>query len=220
MGNLFGWSFPLAALLLLAGCGGNGAPASTPPSEASDAATSPPEPSASPARPAPIFSDDAIGLELDPVPGMTLYRHFHRDYLADESWKAYAPADSRGRPLAALVLDGSNDITAAEMRIGVSDNMLDVAQCLDPPAAASGDPDQVEIGDVAFVHFNAGDAAMSHYLQVEGYRSVRNGRCVAIDLMISGTRPEVYDPPRTAPFPTEQAQQRLHAALAAVHWTR
>ncbi|MCD7098083.1 hypothetical protein [Stenotrophomonas sp. MMGLT7] len=221
MGTRFGWIFPLSAALLLAGCGGNGAPASaTHPSGASAAPAPEPAAQAPPGRPAPIFSDDAIGLSLDPVAGMTLYRHFHRDYAAGESWKAFAPADSRGRALAALVLDGSNDITAAEMRIGVSDNMLDVAQCLQPPAGISGDPDQVEIGNVAFVHFTAGDAAMSHYMQVDGYRSVRNGRCVAIDLMVSGTRPEVYDPPRAVPFQPQQARERLHAALSAVHWTR
>ncbi len=170
------------------------------------------------AGPPPLFQDAALGLRLVAVPGMTLRRDFDRTYLDTDGWKAFAPAGSRGQPLAALVLDGSNDLTAAELRIARSDDLRDVDQCLDPPAEAPGDPDQVQIGGVAFVHFHAADAAMSHYLQIDGYRSVRNGQCVAIDLMVSGTRPEVYDPPRTAPFAAPAAAARLHQALSAVHW--
>ena len=91
-----------------------------------------------------------------------------------------------------------------------------IAAAVMPEAGA--DPDQVEVGGVAFVHFHAEDAAMSHYQQVDGYRSVRNGRCVAIDLMVGGTRPEVHDPPRTPPFTVSVARVRLQQALAAVHW--
>ncbi len=54
---------------------------------------------------------------------------------------------------------------------------------------------------------------MSHYLNVEGYRTVHAGRCYAIDLLLTGTRPEVYDPPATPPFTQTAAKQRLHQAL-------
>lgn len=198
----------LPVVLALAACGRQ------PP--AADA-TADPAPSP-PAGPAPVFADASIGLRLMPVPGTTLERDFDREYLDTDGWKAFAPGDSEGKPLAALVLDGSNDLAAAELRIGSSDSLREAARCLEPPPEAQGDPDQVEIGGVAFVHFRAGDAAMSHFLQVEGYRSVRNGRCVAIDLMVSGTRPEVYDPPRKPPFDTGAAVARLHQALDAVHW--
>jgi hypothetical protein len=165
-----------------------------------------------------VFRDKAIGLSLGAVPGFRLYRDFHRSYRAPEGWKAFAGPDSHGREVAALVLDGSDEVAAAEMRIGASDAVEDVARCLDAPDEAGADPDQVEVGGVAFAHFHAEDAAMSHYLQVDGYRSVRNGRCVAIDLMVSGTRPEVYDPPRTPPFTVPAARVRLQQALAAVRW--
>lgn len=175
-------------------------------------------PARTPVAPA-VFRDPAIGLSLGAVPGFRLYRDFHRSYRTPEGWKAFAGPDSQGREVAALVLDGSDEVTAAELRIGSSDAVEDVARCLDAPAEASGDPDQVEVGGVAFAHFHAEDAAMSHYQQVDGYRSVRNGRCVAIDLMVGGTRPEVYDPPRTPPFTVQAARARLLQALAAVRWS-
>lgn len=49
---------------------------------------------------------------------------------------------------------------------------------------------------------------------------MRDDRCVAIDLLVYGTRPEVYAPPRTPPFSQAQAWQPLHAALAGLHWSR
>jgi hypothetical protein len=119
----------------------------------------------------------------------------------------------------ALVLRGSNDITAAELRIGTSRDPRALAHCQDVPANALPDATGTAVLDgVPFRHFRAGDAAMNHYLDVEGYRAVRDGRCYAIDLLVIGTNPTVYDPPRTPPFPREQAMARLHAALAGLHF--
>lgn len=199
----------LLAAGLLSACSARPGNAGTPPPAAA--------PAGAPVAPA-VFRDPAIGLSLDAAPGFRLYRDFRRSYRSPEGWKAFAGPGSEGREVAALVLDGSDEVTAAELRIGASGAVEDVARCLDAPAEAGADPDQVEVGGVAFAHFHAEDAAMSHYLQVDGYRSVRNGRCVAIDLMVGGTRPEVHDPPRTPPFTVSVARVRLQQALAAVHW--
>lgn len=173
-----------------------------------------------PAAPAPAFVEPAPGIALDAVPGMQLRRDFTRTYLALDGWMLFAAPGSTGTPLAALVLDGSNEVTAAELRLGRSDEAAAVKQCLELPAEATGPASTVQIDGMPFTHFSAGDAAMSHYVSAESYRAVRNGRCYAIDLMVAGTRPEVYDPPRTPPFSNEEAQQKLQAALQAVRWLR
>ena len=80
--------------------------------------------------------------------------------------------------------------------------------------------DGPRIGGADFVRFPAADAGMSHYLQVEAYRAVHDGRCYAIDLRIAGTRPEVYDPPARPPFDPAQALQRLLGWLAGFRFTR
>jgi hypothetical protein len=95
-----------------------------------------------------------------------------------------------------------------------------VEQCLELPAEATSPTDTVQIDGVAFTHFIVGDAAMSHYVSAESYRAVQDGRCYAVDLVVAGTRPEVYDPPRTPPFSNEEAKQKLAAALGAVHWVK
>jgi hypothetical protein len=167
------------------------------------------------------FSDDEIGLSLAPTPGFTLQRDFRRDYLSDGAWKTFAAPDVRGEPLVALVLEGSDKITAAELRIGTSTDSHAVVTCLDPPEGASTEaPDEVRIDGQPFQHFRATDAAMSHYQTVDAYRHVRNERCIAIDLLVAGTRPEVYDPPATPPFDQDTAKARLQEALGAVRITR
>ncbi len=167
------------------------------------------------------FSDDEIGIALAPKPGFALRREFTRDYLSNGDWKTFAAPDVRGEPLVALVLDGSDKITAAELRIGTSTDSHALVTCLDPPEGATTEPpDEVRIDGQAFRHFRASDAAMSHYQSVDAYRSVRNGRCLAIDLLIAGTRPEVYDPPATPPFDEANARARLQEALGAVRIIR
>ena len=167
------------------------------------------------------FSYDEIGIALAPTPGFALRREFTRDYLSNGDWRTFAAPDVRGEPLVALVLDGSDKITAAELRIGTSTDSHALVTCLDPPEGATTEPpDEVRIDGQAFRHFRASDAAMSHYQSVDAYRSVRNGRCLAIDLLIAGTRPEVYDPPATPPFDEANARARLQEALGAVRIIR
>lgn len=159
--------------------------------------------------------DTSLGFSLAIPKGMTWTGDFQRSYLDAGSWKSFATPDSRGIAAAALVLDGSDKITAAELRVGVSRDAAAVAACIEiPDSGVASHTDAVTLDGTSFVHFHAGDAAMSHYLQVEGYRAVHDGRCYAIDLWISGTRPDVYDPPATVPFERDDALRRLHAALA------
>ncbi|MGS1077178.1 hypothetical protein [Pseudoxanthomonas beigongshangi] len=167
------------------------------------------------------FVDEALGVAILPLPGFTLRRDFRRDYLATDDWKTFAKPDSRGKALAALVLDGSNEITAAELRLGISDDPDAVAACLEVSDSALPSPrDEIRIDGQPFRHFRASDAAMSHYLTVDAYRAVRQERCYAIDLLVVGTRPEVYDPPRKPPFDTATARARLREALGAIRFVK
>ncbi len=164
------------------------------------------------------FDDMLTGLHLAAPAGLQWRRDFHPQFLTPSGWAMFVPAGQAGTPLAALLVDGSNEITAAELRVGRSDDPQAVAGCMQAPAEAQGTPEPVVLDGVDFVHYHAADAAMSHYLQVDGYRGMRHGHCVAIDLIVSGTRPEVYDPPRQPPFAVEAAQAELRQALAALQW--
>lgn len=112
--------------------------------------------------------------------------------------------------MVALVLPGSNQVTAAELRIGVSRQPDALRTCIDLPAALRpGTQGQTIISGVTFTTFEAGDAAMSHYLTTRSYRAVHHTTCYAMDVLVFGTNPEVYDPPATPPFTKAQAFARL-----------
>jgi len=192
----------LAALLAMQGCTGEQPPPATP-----DAQASMPNADA-------MHEDPEHGFAIAVPAGMQLRHDFQRSYLGDASWKAFAGPDTHGRPAVALVLDGSNRITAAELRIGIGTDGEALAHCLDVPASgSSAAAGTVTLAGVPFTHFHAADAAMSHYLEVDGYRAVHADRCYAIDLLLTGTRPEVYDPPATPPFEQADAKRRLREAL-------
>ena len=158
--------------------------------------------------------DPEHGFAIAVPANMQLHHDFKRSYLGDDSWKSFAGPDSRGEPVMALVLEGSNKITAAELRIGIGTDSDALAHCLDVPASgAAAATDTITLAGVPFTHFRAADAAMSHYLDVDGYRAVHVGHCYAIDLLLTGTRPEVYDPPATPPFTQTEAKRRLREAL-------
>lgn len=214
----------LAAVLASTGCtpspnaDGTPQPTGGDPGAAKAAVTN--EARAVPSLPAYAFSETPPGIALAAVPGMELRRDFTRSYLTLDGWKLFDASGSTGSPLAALVLDGSNEVTAAELRVGRSDDAGAVADCLTPPAEATGPVDTVDVGGVSFTHFPVGDAAMSHYVSADSYRAVQHGRCYAIDLVVAGTRPEVYDPPREPPFSNELAKQKLREALNSIHWIK
>lgn len=205
-------------LLFLAGCQSAQAPAGK--AAAPTATAAPVAAAAAAANAAPAFIDRALGVSLAAVAGMQVHRDFARSYLDNGAWKAYAAPDSQGSPLVALVMDGSNHIITAELRIGTSSDGAALRDCSAVPDSASPESTSTVLLDgVAFRHFRAADAAMSHYMQVEGYRAVHQGRCIAIDLLLTGTNPDAYPEPPALPFTRAQAWEKLHEALAAVHFT-
>lgn len=157
------------------------------------------------------FSSRRYGVRIDYPRDWILRRTFKRSYLASGGWKAYTGPDSpSGRPLVALILPGSNDITAAELRIGVSRRPDALRTCTDLPVAARpGTQGQTIISGVTFTTFEAGDAAMSHYLTTRSYRAVHQATCYAMDVLVFGASPEVYDPPVAPPFTKAQAFAHL-----------
>jgi hypothetical protein len=200
----------LLPLALLCACGHDRSPTTTAaPAASATAATA----NAVTHNDAGTVTDTQHGFALAVPAGMALRHDFQRSYLGDGAWKAFAGPDSHGEPAAALVLDGSNGITAAELRLGIGTDAEALAHCRELPASATSGSDTVVLAGVPFIHFHAGDAAMSHYLEVESYRAVHAGRCYAIDLLLTGTRPEVYDPPASPPFDHDTAWQKLHGAL-------
>lgn len=122
--------------------------------------------------------------------------------------------------MVALAIPGSNRVTAAEIRIGASRAPDQVRHCAEPPSSVHpGSVGDAMIDGIHFTRFDAGDAAMSHYLDVHSYRTVHAGTCYAIDLVVFGTNPAVYSPPATPPFTREQAFARMRQVLQGFRFT-
>ncbi|HYG44756.1 MAG TPA: hypothetical protein VEA17_17695 [Bordetella sp.] len=179
-------------------------------------------PGAGPATspPAAVYTDSLYGFRMRIPAGVTPRPDFSSSYLASAQWKAYAGPDSQGVPRLALALPGSNQITSAELRIGVSDAAPQVKRCAQPPEGMAEQVEQVSINGIGYTRFRAQDAAMNHYLVVDAYRSVHAGRCYALDLMVYGVNPQVYSPPATPPFSQDQALRQLRAWLDGFAFVR
>jgi hypothetical protein len=159
------------------------------------------------------FVSKAWGFRIDAPPGWTLRRDFQSSYLANGAWKTFATPDSQGRPVLSLTMPDSNQVTDAEIRIGASRVPAEVQRCTAPPSALRGNVGTERINGIDFTTFEAADAAMSHHLDVHAYRVVHGGACYAIDLLVFGVNPEVYDPPATPPFSDAHAFDAMRAVM-------
>lgn len=167
------------------------------------------------------LTNDAWGFRIEAPQGWGVRHDFRSSYLANGTWKTFAPPDSQGKPILALTVPGSNRISDAELRIGASRAADEVRRCATPPSALRpGSVATQRINGVAFTTFEAGDAAMSHHLEVHAWRVVHDGTCYAVDLLVFGVNPQVYDPPATLPFSNAQAFTRMRAVLETFGFTR
>jgi hypothetical protein len=198
-----------SCMALLACTGGRADDVSpSPPSSSANAS------SASPSSPA--YVDDAWGFRIDTPTGWTLRHDFQHGYLTNGAWKTFAAPGSQGQPVLSLVMPGSNQVTDAEIRIGASRDPAEVQQCAEPPSAVvAGSVATQRIDGIAFTTFQARDAAMSHHLDVHAWRVVHGGACYAIDLLVYGVNPQVYDPPATPPFSDADAFEAMRAVLGS-----
>ncbi|HEX5354455.1 MAG TPA: hypothetical protein VFW60_10270 [Rhodanobacteraceae bacterium] len=167
------------------------------------------------------LTNDAWGFRIEAPPGWEVRHDFRSGYLANGAWKTFAPPDSQGKPILTLTVPGSNRISDAELRIGASRAAGEVRRCTTPPSAMRpGSVATQRINGVAFTIFEAGDAAMSHHLEVHAWRVLHDGTCYAVDLLVFGVNPQVYDPPATPPFSNAQAFAKMHAVLQTLRFTR
>ena len=199
-------SFPAAACTALLACSGGGTD-NAPPSPSSAPATA-----SSTSEASHLFVSNPWGFRIDVPSGWSLRQDFQSSHLANDAWKTFAATDSRGEAVLSLIVPGSNSITDAEIRIGASRDPAEVRRCTEPPSAAvAGSVTTQRVNGVPFRTFEARDAAMSHHLDVQSWRVVHDGACYAIDLLVFGMNPRVYDPPATPPFSDAHAFDAMHA---------
>lgn len=167
------------------------------------------------------FVSQAWGFRINTPSGWILRRDFQSSYLSNGAWKTFAASDSQGEPVLSLTVPGSNQITDAEIRIGASRDPAEVQSCTAPPSAVvAGSTATQRINGIPFTTFEAADAAMSHQLDVHAWRVVHHGACYAIDLLVFGVNPQVYDPPATPPFSDAHAFDAMRTVIRSFRFER
>jgi hypothetical protein len=199
-------------------------PGTSPGSPAPYPGSAPPpaaDPDTTPAESAPrLHVDRDYGFSITVPARVELRETFTASALDSAQWQYGATAPTSGSARVALVLPGSNNITTAELRVGVSMAPNSVRQCVQIPAGAQKQPGTVTLDRVGFTNFRQEDAGMNHFLTADSYRAVQKGRCYAIDLLVYGTNPQVYNPPATSPFTREQARIQLQKMLPGFRFLR
>lgn len=169
-----------------------------------------------PATPASTtYTNSVYGFTLQYPSDVTESSSFERTYLAEGDWSLFAQGThASGTPIASFRLPHSNEIESGELRIGVSSSSGAVAACLEAPKDLGvSAPSKISVNGVPFTLFTMADAAMSHSLSAHIYRTIANGACYSFEEVVMGTNPEVYSPPREAPFTEAQAFSALEEVL-------
>lgn len=166
----------------------------------------------------PEFVDPVTGFHLE-VPATFEPAGKVGSYFLTDNWRADRREQEPGRTVAAWQLKDSNAVLMALLRYGYSADANSVAHCLEPATGVENQPtSQVQLGGLPFTRYRFSDAGMNHFMEVEAWRSHHEGRCLAIDLVVQGTNPLVYEPPRSLPFTRAEAEKQLHELLLEVEW--
>lgn len=164
------------------------------------------------------FTSKQYGFSLQYPANLILRHTFENSYLDSANWKTFTNSDKApGKAVVSLTLPGSNSVRAGELRIGISRAPKAIQNAIRLPNAARPERlKHIKIDGVNFITYQAGDAGMSHYLNVRSYRGVHNHICYAIDILIIGTNGQVYAPPRKPPFTKEYVLRQLTPVVASL----
>lgn len=167
-----------------------------------------------------LYVDRDYGFGITVPPGVQERDTFSPGVLDSGQWEYGASTPTAGSARVALVLPGSNNITTGELRVGVATAPNSVGLCTRIPDGAQKQPQKVTLDRVGFTNFRQQDAAMNHFMRADSYRAIHKNRCYAIDLLVYGTNPQVYDPPATAPFSQDDAMRQLRNMLPGFRFLR
>ena len=143
------------------------------------------------------YIDQQYGFQIIYPATLSATSTFSSSYLLPNSWNVNAK-ETAGDQIVDIIYPESNEVLSAEIRIGGSAEPAGVGSCFsfDKNFATS----TLMINGIRFVRSISSDAAMSHFSNITSFRTLHNGACIAIDEVIYGTNPDVYDPPRSLPF--------------------
>lgn len=141
------------------------------------------------------YRNDEYGFEMRYPKKLTTDPKFQSYYHLPDTWMSEAGPESKGRPIVSIPVwriksDNNGAYISypyyfdAELRIGVSSNKSDVADCYKSQFTP---PTTVTINGVEFKKFSVQSAGMMQYLVAESYRTIHNGACYVIEQIKTGS---------------------------------
>ncbi len=139
------------------------------------------------------YTDDMYGFGISYPQGIAPETTFKTFYHLSNGWRAEPSSDSTGTPVVAFPIFSTESSSSypryfdAEVRVGVSENPADVANCTAPDQSNPATSTQVMINGVAFSEFPIESAGMMQYLQGKSFRTVHDGICYAVEQLETGS---------------------------------
>ncbi len=138
------------------------------------------------------YINNTYGFKIDIPKGFTASTSFKGFYHIQPNWR-FDASETSGTPLLSILAkrieNGEENLYPryydAEIRIGVSEDPTEVANCLKAVGNPTP-PTDVEINGTIFKRFDLSSAAMMQYLRGESYRLVKDGACIAIERFETG----------------------------------
>lgn len=148
------------------------------------------------------------------------YEHF---YLISNAWR-YQATENSGKSLLAIALELPATLSPysphLEVRIGISDDPKEIANCINKPPygklnklySLTQKPDTVRINNIPFQVTFYSEAAMSHLLKVSSYRTIYQNRCIAIENIMTYSTGAITDNQQYQAVTQSMAQQQDQAS--------
>ncbi len=141
-----------------------------------------------------IYTNGTFGFVIQYPESATVDNNFTSYYHLPPYWRANALPNATGTPVVSFTAYSTKSENsfpryfAAIIRVGVSTDKLEIAQCLKviPNQGETALPD-VTLNGTVWKAFSFESAGMQQYVRGVSYRSVHEGRCIALEKIAVGS---------------------------------
>lgn len=170
-----------------------------------------------------IYTNGPYGFVMRYPEASVVENAFTSTYHLGSYWRANALPNATGTPVVSVVAFATKSDSHfpryfyAMVRVGVSDDAREVAQCLKAiPNQGETPLPEVTMGGATWKVFSFSNAGMQQYVKGTSYRTIHEGRCVALEQIATGSSYR-DDPASTEDVPQETLDGAYESLSQIVH---
>ncbi len=141
-----------------------------------------------------IYTNGTFGFVVQYPESATVDNDFTSYYHLPSYWRANALPNATGTPVVSFTVYSTKSENsfpryfAALIRVGVSSDKQEIAQCLKPtPNQGETALPDVSLNGTVWKAFSFESAGMQQYVRGVSYRSIHEGRCIALEKIAVGS---------------------------------